>query len=194
MVNASGRVLAQCQYHHEECRKRAFARWRSKPYKPPSVLLSLSKFSHLDAATLAYAAGLIEGEGYIAPTIVAANSPRPYPQMKVKMTDREPIEWLHRTFGGRLNYVKACPPRKEAWVWMARGRLAGAVAAATSRYYKAERKRKAALLIVRVASLCGWWRGCSVDPRGLKIISSLIGAVHEWQRYSGYERRVNRAG
>lgn len=62
---------------------------------------------------LAYAAGLIDGEGTISVSEYAVRADRRSPQFRwhvsVMLTDARPLVWLARTFGGT---VHSYPPRK----------------------------------------------------------------------------------
>lgn len=77
----------------------------------------------------AYLAGLLDGEGYISilktkkGNKATWNNARDYvyvPVIKVAMTDRPIIEWLHQSFGGTFEIRKAQGNRKESYCWTAR--------------------------------------------------------------------------
>ena len=67
------------------------------------------------AALIAYAAGLLEGEGYIVRTGTA--------RLGANMTDREPLDRLCQIFGGRLLGPKPRPnpSHKPIYVWHLNG-------------------------------------------------------------------------
>lgn len=78
---------------------------------------------------LAYAAGLIDGEGSIGlfeehkeRTARTHHSPSHRPFLSVGMTDEVPVRWLHETFGvGSVQYSLPKPPRREKWTWRVNG-------------------------------------------------------------------------
>jgi len=75
---------------------------------------------------LAYAAGLIDGEGYIGITELTPvtrcrgngtrvrKSPQHRIYVTVNMTERAAIEWMHQTFGGHFQPLKQRNPRHKA--------------------------------------------------------------------------------
>lgn len=75
---------------------------------------------------LAYAAGLIDGEGYIG--ITRLNEVRRtrrtihyQPQIKVAMTERAGVAVLHELFGGYFYLQRRDRPRKDVWDWSVKG-------------------------------------------------------------------------
>jgi hypothetical protein len=79
-----------------------------------------------DVATLAYVAGLFDGEGSI---VIGCNKPdavwgRKVPsywlQVSITNTDRPLIDWLHATFGGHISDYSHSVSRKNrrpCWAW-----------------------------------------------------------------------------
>ena len=62
----------------------------------------------------AYAAGLVDGEG----SIFIAKQPSCYTiRIVVEMTERPPIEFLHKNFGGRMTSGKVLKSGKRSYVW-----------------------------------------------------------------------------
>lgn len=79
---------------------------------------------------LAYAAGLIDGEGCFG-LAEEKTSQRPShrPYIAVTMTVEAPVRWLHDLFGvGSIRHTPAKPPRREKWTWRANGAGARQVA------------------------------------------------------------------
>lgn len=174
-----------CADHLSEKSRNELKKRLSFPYRPPSDLLPINAFCRFPVADLAYAAALMEGEGAFVLITTSSTGRKPQAILSMKMTDEEPIRWMCSTFGGRVVICPAYGTRKQTWAWKISGRRAGAVCAAIYKYMKAYRRKKQAAAIIRVASVCGWLRKCSVDARGLKIIEGL-------QRFY-LERRYGRA-
>ena len=63
----------------------------------------------------AYAAGLIDGEGSFVPYRRSRTV-----ALKVSMTAREPIEWLHAKFGGTLSTPTQLKSGKTLYAWRLR--------------------------------------------------------------------------
>jgi hypothetical protein len=88
-----------------------------------------------DVATLAYVAGLFDGEGSI---VIGYNKPdatrgRKVPsywlQVGITSTDRSLIDWLHATFAGHSSDNSLSPSRKNrrsCWAWRTMGTQARA--------------------------------------------------------------------
>src|SRR5258708_36540022 len=77
-----------------------------------------------NAETLAYVAGLFDGEGSIVIGCSLKKADRRNPaywlQVGITNTDRELIDWLHNTFGGHISDNSHGPSRKEqrpCWAW-----------------------------------------------------------------------------
>lgn len=90
----------------------------------------VGRVSRISQADLAYAAGLIDGEGCI--TVVApgirpnGRSVGPRVRVIVYMTTPEVLVWLQRTFGGTFRPRKSRQPRqKPVYVWSIQGKRAG---------------------------------------------------------------------
>ena len=86
-----------------------------------------------DAVTLAYVAGLLDGEGSIVigvskPSTSRGNkSPSHWLQVGVTNTDRKLIDWLLLTFGGHISDNSHSPSRKKqrpCWAWRIMGNQA----------------------------------------------------------------------
>jgi hypothetical protein len=74
--------------------------------------------------TLAYVAGLFDGEGSIVIRCCAGRTKQRNPsyglQVGITNTDRELIEWLRGTFGGHISDNSHCPSRgkqRPCWAW-----------------------------------------------------------------------------
>lgn len=67
---------------------------------------------------IAYAAGLLEGEGCFD-----WNGRARYPRIRCESTDRDVIEWLHAKLGGRIyEPTKKQPHHKQSYMWVLNGR------------------------------------------------------------------------
>lgn len=84
--------------------------------------------TQLDSTTLAYIAGLLDGEGSIVIGMTKVTSPRPRPlvwpshwlQVGIVNTNKDLIDWLHRTIGGHISDNSHAPSRKRqrpCWAW-----------------------------------------------------------------------------
>jgi hypothetical protein len=108
-----------------------------------------------DVATLAYVAGLFDGEGSI---VIGYNKPdatrgRKVPsywlQVGITNTDRPLIDWLHATFDGHISDNSHSPSRKNqrpCWVWRTMGTQARAFLQDISPYLRI--KKDQALLAI----------------------------------------------
>lgn len=128
--------------------------------KRPRALLPLDAFESLEPERLAYAAGLIDGEGHIGfHKAMSKGRRRNYPLIVVRMTEREPVEFLSSLFGGKVGTVKLKPtPNTKAtlaYSWQAVGRKAGAVACALIPFLISVNKIKRAELAIRAGSVIG---------------------------------------
>lgn len=167
------------------CAATLYARQRNwrLPMKPPSSLLRMDAFvsmpNHGRGLTLwqrAYAAGIIEGEG--AFVVLWINGQRkPTARIAVKMTDEEPVRWLQEAFGGPVAIIPAYGTRKQTWRWYVHGRLAGAVAATVYPFMQSQRRRDAAIRVIRTASISGWLKGPILDERRLALIEKVVSLV-----------------
>lgn len=102
---------------------------------------------------LAYAAGLIDGEGCI--TLLRDSSRRSTKNGKtrvaysaavvVSMTDCRPVRWLHETFGGMYRFYPSKNTRHGTYHWSVRTKNAGAVLRAIMPWLK-EKGEQADLL------------------------------------------------
>jgi hypothetical protein len=75
----------------------------------------LSVRKRVNRTDLAYAAGILDGEGSIS---VSYSSGCPYPCVRVTNTNRELIEWFHQKFGGSIYDKKLVGfGHKAQWDW-----------------------------------------------------------------------------
>jgi hypothetical protein len=73
-----------------------------------SKLLNRYALAAANPIEVAFAAGLFEGEGSVSAQVMSRRrrdgskyvKPKRYPRARMRMTDREPIEFMHRLFGG----------------------------------------------------------------------------------------------
>lgn len=85
----------------------------------------------LTDADFAYAAGLLDGEGYIAAVAHRSKSRgrtvstkgKPYihcdSRITITMTSKEPVEWFFHKFGGTLYFREMRKRWKNQWIWLA---------------------------------------------------------------------------
>jgi len=192
-VLLSGHVLSRCEFH----RGRQHVVQPFYGYSPPKGLLSLSAFSNLAVPDLAYAAGLIEGEGCIMPNSGKRSnriSWRPYCRVSVAMTDEEPIKWLYELFGGNMRPRPTKNPRhKDQFHWEVGGRRAGAVMAVLLRFFQTTRRKHAAALVVKISSITGWWKSSAHSGKNPPEIRQLLRKLSEeagaWRNDRGIPRR-----
>jgi hypothetical protein len=104
-----------------------------------------------DAVTLAYVAGLFDGEGSIVigcskvpPNHPVRKSPNYWLQVGITNTDRELIEWLHGTFGGHISDNSHSPSRKKqrpCWAWRTMSKDANAFLQAITPYLRTKKEQ-----------------------------------------------------
>lgn len=115
---------------------------------------------------LAYAAGLIDGEGSFVIGVKRPSSPEEspshYPGLHLGMTEPAPVEWLAETFGGSLHWSRRPAPRRPVLQWQIRTHQALAVAEATLPYLRV--KGVQAYLVV-----CFYREGFHTWRRGTKV-------------------------
>lgn len=103
------------------------------------------------ATQLAYAAGLIDGEGTVTLTRMSRNQWRS-PVVSVSSTTYELVNHLKTTFGGtlvRLAKPKA-PHHRQAWHWqVSRDNAIALLAAVEPLMLEPEKKRRARLIVSR---------------------------------------------
>lgn len=143
VVSLWGRKSVLCRKHQAENRKK----WG----RQQKVLLSLDCFRSVPSTTLAYIAGLIDGEGHIRVGRTGNSRRALYPVVIVRMKDREPIDLLFSVFGGSQSFLQ----KVSVWSWQASGRRAGAVLLAIRPYLRLTRKSKMCSLAIRAARLVG---------------------------------------
>lgn len=92
----------------------------------PSRQLEMFEGAGRAPAILAYAAGLIDGEGHIGIVTPQRGKGNHYRlQVEVRNTDARLVKWLHDEFGGSVMYVKRVQPRhRPVWIWTVQGRKA----------------------------------------------------------------------
>ncbi len=104
----------------------------------------------LPETDLAYAAGIIDGEGSIGIACKkpekSNHSPNHFAHITVGMTDHQVPEWLHETFGGNLRYKPADPPRRAQASWRVSYRLARRFLKAVQPYLKVKNPQAALAL------------------------------------------------
>ncbi|KKL96039.1 hypothetical protein LCGC14_1848460 [marine sediment metagenome] len=192
-VLPNGHVLSRCEFH----RGRQHVIQPFYGYSPPKGLLSLSAFSDLAPLDLAYAAGLIEGEGCITPNSEKRSnrmSWRPYCRVSVAMTDEEPVKWLYELFGGTMRPKPTKNPRhKDQFHWEVGGRRAGAVMAVLLKFLLIARHKRAAALVVKVSSIAGWWQSSAHSGKNPPEIRQLLRKLSEeagsWRNDRGIPHR-----
>lgn len=114
---------------------------------------------------IAYAAGLIDGEGSIL-LVKAHSSENRTPHVTMGSTTIELVEWMRDIFGGKIvNKVSRNPKHKDAYEWKVSYRKALDFLRLVLPYLKEpEKKRKAILLLERYLD---------VTPRNGKYTSAM---------------------
>lgn len=94
---------------------------------------------------LAYAAGIIDGEGciHIRQAVIRSTGVLRYGmECQVAMTDRRVVEWLHEYFSGSIHHHKfGVPWRKDQWVWLVAARKAQSFLQQVLPYLKLKREQ-----------------------------------------------------
>jgi len=106
-----------------------------------------------DPISLAYAAGIIDGEGCIYTRVVTYKSTCTYLKLQVAMCSEVVIRWLSREFGGRV-YITAPPSARhiERFIWQVQGRRRiSSILRALLPYLKEKQKR--AELAIQLAEM-----------------------------------------
>ena len=166
------------------CRQDKYT-WLRQKYRPPKNLVPLNAFSQLDPKILAYAAGLLEGEGCFFVGLHPQNFRRPYCRLQVKMTDIEALKWCQSIFGGQLYVETPRGNRKLAHRWHLSARPAGAVAVAIYPYMKIARKKAEARLLIKIACVSGWFERCTIRRVGVDVIRKLRISVEKFRESRG---------
>lgn len=102
----------------------------------------------MDQATLAYAAGLMDGEGSILLSRTHKNAKRS-PCVSITSTSKELIDFLSHNFGGFVvNQKTYAEHHKQAWIWSVKRRLALQFLELVRPFmHEAEKVRRADLLL-----------------------------------------------
>lgn len=112
----------------------------------------------MDPVTLAYAAALVDGEGYVGFTPSGrqkkSRGKRFYPALIIRMTDPEPISFMSETFGNKVGIISRGED-KPVFSWQAVGRLSGAVLTAILPYMKITQKIERAKVAIKIATTIG---------------------------------------
>lgn len=67
---------------------------------------------------LHYLAGIIDGEGAIKLQKSRGSRHGAHPRLWVKNTDKKLVEWLHKTFGGHMNFERRLRTKwSDIWIW-----------------------------------------------------------------------------
>lgn len=133
--------------------------------------------------SLAYMAGLIDGEGYVSvlkikrPLAKHSGVSDFRTMLVVKMCDPQAIKWIHRTFGGTKAFYEAKELRSGGyWKWTADGDNAAAILKAVYPYLRVK-KRLAALAFKfrKIATQAAWKK----DSHRYKLLEELCRKVRE---------------
>jgi hypothetical protein len=111
---------------------------------PPAGLLATAeglRMGNVDTHDLAYAAGIIDGEGSVGIyEVTPRNRPQFNVQIRVKMCDKDVVEWLADTFGGSVQVCKPYNDKcREQYSWCCTGRTARKFAEAIYPWAKCKR-------------------------------------------------------
>lgn len=67
----------------------------------------------------AYLAALIDGEGCLSPCVQKNGDRQTYTtRITIRMCDRQPLAWCHKTFGGRLHLLPQRDEYQPQWSWV----------------------------------------------------------------------------
>lgn len=106
--------------------------------------------------TLAYLAGIIDGEGHVGVKRSAAYkcqgraTPGYHARVVVKMTDEPAVRLLHQVFGGSFRRERAqMAGRRELWVWQVTDRAAETTLRTLSRFLRVKRRQAFFVLSLR---------------------------------------------
>lgn len=152
MCQRVAEVRALCRTHYKLWWK-ATRKGRASPYVPldaPSLMRPETEpaaaLSRDDPRSIAWLAGLLEGEGYFGSTTVSLRDPNPYPILDLQMSDEEVVR-MAATLVDAVS-VRRITPRDPRWSPTFSWRLVGPRAAATMR---------------AVRTYMGQRRGCAID-------------------------------
>lgn len=140
----------------------------------------------LTIAELAYAAGIIDGEGCITikrtGVVGAKRRPRHIANVSVVNSCLLMVEWLHRTFGGSIfKRKRQSAHHKETWAWDASAKIAVYVCEGVMPYLIA--KREQAEIVIDLMA----------GPR-LQAVSISLGELERREMLSKRIRDLNRKG
>lgn len=74
---------------------------------------------------LAYLAGLFDGEGTVFTSFRRGEINRLTSALRIGMTNKQTIDWLGATFGGKIYLENRRPPARPLWSWVLTGSLGG---------------------------------------------------------------------
>jgi hypothetical protein len=120
------------------------------PVDPDGV----SHFKRCELTTetdLAWAAGIIEGEGAIRINSITKRNQGNL-VVQIASTDEAMVDWFVHRFGGTVSKIKPAPNRKPAWRWIIASRQAAAFLWVIGEYCRIPR-------IVEKLNLALWFQG-----------------------------------
>jgi hypothetical protein len=110
----------------------------------------------MNSTDAAYAAGIIDGEGYVAFLSAGAGRGRRRPQIEVSSTDPELIDWLAEKCGGfKTKPVERGGNRKTEYRWRINGLQARDFAREIAPFMVINRKREKAFELAKWQPLRG---------------------------------------
>ena len=131
-----------------------------------------------DQTSLAYAAGIFDGEGciYARIAMTKTGSMSTFLSFRVAMCSESVIQWLHDQFGGEICVI---PPsrthKKTQFVWQLRGRKIKSVAQALLPFLKEKYQRaKLALTLVDLISQNNYRRLDEIGIQERTVIANQI--------------------
>lgn len=88
---------------------------------------------------LAYAAGIVDGEGCVGIYLVKRQSLSAL--VRVTMTDHQIPEWLERSFGGRIRYEERPRPHRDIAIWTISGQEAAGFCSAIRPFLRGKHRQ-----------------------------------------------------
>ncbi len=147
--------------------------------------------------SLAYMAGLIDGEGYISVLKIKRPLAKHHgvsdfrTMLVVKMCDPQAVEWIHRTFGGTKSFYEASEFRTGGyWRWTAEGNNAAAILKAIYPYLRVKKRLAALFFKFRKIATQGAWKR---DSHRYKLLEELCHKVRQANRRGPHSGAVETA-
>lgn len=137
---------------------------------------------------LAYAAGIIDGEGCICIgcSLTRRKTPVYSFVVEVQMSDREAIDWLHKTFGGSLyEYLKF--GRRKVYRWQVGTNNAKRFLMTVIPYLKVKQKQAELAIEFQNARSCTWHCGNPKPQELIELEKSQYEKLKRFHKEGNYE-------